>query len=69
MRGYAGTHYYGDFCSGLVRVVPPSGLLCRATARLDLGSRVREGLTSFGRDAEGEVYIVDLGGNVYRIVP
>jgi hypothetical protein len=69
MPGYAGTYIYGDYCRGFIR-----------SFRLQDGRAVEEddftatlgshpGLTSFGTDAEGEVYILELGGNVYRIEP
>jgi hypothetical protein len=29
----------------------------------------RKGLTSFGTDAAGEVYMLELGGSLFRIVP
>jgi hypothetical protein len=29
----------------------------------------RRNLSAFGLDAEGEVYVLELGGDVYRIVP
>lgn len=69
MPGYAGTYFYGDFCSGFVRSFRfEAG---RAVDERDwtpmLGAR--ESLTSFGTDAFGEVYMLELGGSVYRIVP
>jgi glucose/arabinose dehydrogenase len=58
-----GRYVYGDFCAGrLFRVKLPSG-----------GSRGRslslprvEGLSSFGEDARGRVYVTSLNGKVYR---
>ena len=69
MPGYAGTYFYGDFCSGFVRSFRfEAG---RAVDERDwtpmLGAR--ESLTSFGTDAFGEVYMLELGGSVYKIVP
>ena len=29
----------------------------------------RRNLAAFGADADGEVYMLELGGNVYQIVP
>ena len=58
-----GRYVYGDYCAGrLFRVKLPSG-----------GSRGRplslpriEGLSSFGEDARGRVYVTSLNGKVYR---
>jgi glucose/arabinose dehydrogenase len=69
MPGYAGTYFYGDFCSGFVRSFRLQD--GRAVDEQDWTSALgqRESLTSFGTDAEGEVYMLELGGSVYRIVP
>jgi glucose/arabinose dehydrogenase len=69
MPGYAGTYFYGDFCTGFV-----------SSFRLESGRPVdqrdwtaqlgrRRNLSSFGVDADGEVYMLELGGEIYRIVP
>ena len=69
MPGHAGVYFYGDFCSGFVRSFRFEG--GKAVDERDwtgvLGPH--EGLTSFGTDAEGEVYILELGGSLYKIVP
>lgn len=65
-----GTYFYGDYCSRRVW-----------TFRYDSGSVSEEkeisndldstntlqALSSFGQDTNGELYVVDLGGTVYRI--
>jgi len=38
-------------------------------ARLDGGLRGIGSVTSFGLDADGEVYVVDYDGEVYRLEP
>lgn len=63
-----GHYFYSDYCSGWVR-----------SFRLQDGAVVDEAdwptlrpggsIPSFGEDAAGELYIVDAGGQVYRIVP
>jgi glucose/arabinose dehydrogenase len=66
MPGHAGTYFYGDFCSGFV-----------SSIRLDTGEQLdwtselgpHPALTSFGVDADGEVYMLELTGNLYQIVP
>jgi len=69
MPGYAGTYFYGDYCRGFVRAFRlQEG---RAVDEQDLTDFLgaHPGLTSFGVDAEGEVYFVALGGEVHRIEP
>ncbi len=69
MPGYAGTYFYSDYCSGFVRSLRLEG--GRAVDQRDWTSQLgtRRNPASFGTDADGEVYILELGGNVYEIVP
>lgn len=70
MPGYAGTYFYGDYCSGLLRSFRLQN--GRAAEERDWTSAVRSdrfSISSFGQDAEGEAYLVDYGGAVYRIAP
>jgi glucose/arabinose dehydrogenase len=69
--GYAGTYFYGDYCQGFVRSFRlESG---RAVDQRDWTSSIGRGVirnvSSFGVDLDGELYVVDYGGAVYRIVP
>lgn len=72
MPGLAGRYLYGDYGSNRVfsfrwvdgRVEDEVEL----TADLDPDSLVQE-LTSFGEDAEGELYLVSRDGTVFRIEP
>jgi hypothetical protein len=69
----AGRYFYGDFCGGFVRSFVFSGGVATNpgthTAQLDPGGGLVNGLTSFGEDAEGEIYIVDRSGTILKIVP
>ena len=70
LPGYRGTYFYGDFGSGFIR----SFRLVNgaATESRDVTGMLGRGVDSpvaFGTDAEGEVYIVDYEGEVYRIGP
>lgn len=70
LPGYAGTYFYSDNCSGFVRSFRMEG--GRGVDPRDWTSTLGRGLdapTSFGVDADGEVYIVDGDGEIYRIVP
>lgn len=62
-----GVYLYGDFCGGWVRSLRHVG--GQATELYDWPSlRVSGGLSSFGEDARGELYIATLSGGLYRIV-
>ena len=64
--GLQGIYLYGDYCSGWVRAArAPGGKV--ATQR-DLGLQVPS-LSSFGTDADGELYALSLSGDVFRIAP
>ena len=69
MPGYAGTYFYGDYVSGFVRSFRLSG--GAATDQRDWTASFRgvRNPSSFGVDADGEVYVVEYGGSVYRIEP
>ena len=69
MPGYAGTYFYGDFCSGFIRSFRLQDGRPRDQRDWTAALGAREGLTSFGTDAEGEVYMLEFGGNLYRIAP
>ena len=61
-----GVYIFADYCVGDIQ-----GLLARNTVRLDersLGIPVASGqVTSFGEDADGEIYVLSAAGAVYRI--
>ncbi len=61
-----GWYVYGDFCSGRIwrlRRNPDRAV----EQRLLLDTELL--ITSFGEDAAGELYVVDLKGGVYRLAP
>ena len=67
-----GVYFYGDYCTGIIRSFRiDQG---QATNQTDWTSALRtqsggqmQGLSSFGQDARGELYILLLSGEVYRI--
>jgi glucose/arabinose dehydrogenase len=70
LPGYGGTYFYGDLCSAFIRSF--RFVNGQATDLHDWTSAVGHGIsnmTSFGTDAEGEIYIVDRDGGIYKIVP
>ena len=56
----AGAYVYGDFCTGEVFMLAGG----RQTLLLD----TTLGISSFGEDQAGELYVVGLGGTVHRLV-
>jgi hypothetical protein len=70
LPGYHGTYFYGDYCTGFIRSFRLEN--GRAVDERDWTanlSRDVDALSSFGVDGEGEIYIVDHFGEVFRIVP
>jgi len=68
-----GTYFYGDYCTGIVRsFMIANGQAVNAkdwssSLRTQAGGRMA-GLSSFGQDGRGEIYLVLLTGEVYQIV-
>jgi glucose/arabinose dehydrogenase len=63
--GLVGTYVFGDFCDGRLRALTRRGgsvLIQQLSPRVDL-------LSSFGEDANGELYVFSLAGGVYRLEP
>jgi glucose/arabinose dehydrogenase len=70
LPGYQGTYFYGDFISGAIRSFRFQG--GQATDARDWSDTIGRDIgnvSSFGQDAEGELYVVDYDGEVFRIVP
>lgn len=62
----AGRYLYGDLCTGKITVVDLAGGAVAGSVELDVELR---GLTSFGVDASGRIYVMALGGSVLRLDP
>lgn len=58
-----GIYFYGDFCSG--RIWAYDVQASEGSPRLMLDTDMQ--ISSFGEDAEGELYVVDFRGAVFRI--
>jgi len=67
-----GRYFYADFCTGLLRSFVWTGGVVREHWDWK-GALDREGvlqqISSFGVDADGEVYIVTLTGSIFELVP
>jgi hypothetical protein len=61
-----GTYFYADYCSGWVRSFKWVG--GQVTESSSWASLAVTNPTSFGQDANGELYICTQGGTVYKIV-
>lgn len=65
-----GRYLYGDLCSGRIRSFVWNGNAAVSQVELTdaLGANgTLQALASFGEDGDGELYVVDLAGTVYRI--
>jgi glucose/arabinose dehydrogenase len=74
MPDLAGRYFYGDFCDGWVRSFrivdgAPTDLTDHTNDLFDDPNSLAFDLTSFGTDAEGELYVVDQAGAVLKVVP
>jgi glucose/arabinose dehydrogenase len=65
----AGTYFFGDYCSGFVRSIRVAGGQASELRDWSAGTRGVGAPTAFGLDAQGEVYVVDYDGEVYRLEP
>lgn len=67
LPGLVGQYVFGDFASGRIwRLVPSGGEFTRE----ELFDFANDSLASFGQGNDGELYVVDLGGGaLYKIVP
>ena len=62
----AGNYFFADYCAGFLKSIKwPSVSVGDWSSTLSPGT----GVSSFGQDNKGELYIVQLGGPVWKIVP
>jgi hypothetical protein len=64
-----GTYFYSDFCAGFIRTfeVLAGVAINQADRTAEVGTS--GSVSTFGEDARGELYIVNHGGQVYRMIP
>jgi glucose/arabinose dehydrogenase len=62
--GMVGRYIFGDFISGKIWILTESGATWNQTLALSTG----RGISSFARDDNGEIYVIDYGGNVLKVV-
>lgn len=61
--GMSGIYFYGDFCSGRIWGLSFNGSSWQNMEYIDSSLSI----SSFGEDVNGEIYVVDLNGGVYRL--
>ncbi len=61
-RDLQGLYVFGDFCSGRIWTMPSTG--STVTQRRDTNLKI----SSFGESESGELYLLDLGGTLYRVI-
>jgi len=59
-----GAYFFGDYCTGYIWSLQREGDQWQMTKRLESGLHI----SSFGEDVNGELYVVDHGGNLYQLV-
>jgi glucose/arabinose dehydrogenase len=64
-----GTYFYGDFCAGFVKSFRHQNGQPTEQTEWPLLSPPGSFVTSFGEDAAGELYVMTLGGGLFKIVP
>ncbi|MCU0224627.1 MAG: PQQ-dependent sugar dehydrogenase [Acidobacteria bacterium] len=73
MPDLRGTYFYGDYCTGDVKTFRyVAGLVTNPldlTAQLDPTNALASNLTSFGVDAQNEIYITRRAGTVLKVLP
>lgn len=68
IAGLQGAYLFGDLATAEVWALPTDGT--SAGARVSLGVEVAPGtLVSFAEDADGEVYVISIGGSISRLEP
>ena len=66
IAGLNGAYLYSDNCNGTIKaLVVRDG---KVSQQRSLGIQAQS-VASFGQDQNGELYVLTLGGPVYRIVP
>lgn len=69
MPSQRGTYFYADLCNGFVRSFRLQNGQVAERFEWPLLSPPGNFVTSFGEDAQGEMYLMNLSGGLWRIVP
>ena len=60
-----GSYVFGDYCSGRVWVIPATYAAFTTLPNPVVDTTYH--ISSFGEDSTGRIYLVDLGGSIYRL--
>jgi hypothetical protein len=62
-----GIYFFGDYCEGTIwgATQQSNGSWTRQTL---LSTGIKNGISSFGEDVNGELYVADLNGAVYHVI-
>ena len=63
LKGWQGAYFYSDYCSGKLWALTQDGAVWTNTLVLSTGYPI----TSFGEDAQGELYVVARSGEIYQM--
>ncbi len=71
IRSLQGTYVFGDFCSGRIWGLSPSGDPGKSQGGFEKKLLVKSDLmiSSFAEDNQGEIYVIHYDGEIYKIVP
>lgn len=64
-----GTYFYADFCAGFVRSFRYQNGQPTEQTEWPLLSPPGGSITSFGEDAEGELYVLNQSGGLFKVIP
>lgn len=62
-----GGYLFGDYCSGSIRAISAADALANGHAPASVVGEGGFPISSFGQDDAGELYVVDLSGNVLKV--
>ena len=73
LKGFEGVYFFGDYCSGNIwsfKVIDgKASEFKNRTEEINIADgEFTNYISSFGQDADGEIYIVDYNGAVYKII-
>ena len=73
LKGFEGVYFFGDYCSGNIwsfKVIDgKANAFKNRTEEINIADgEFTNYISSFGQDADGEIYIVDYNGAVYKII-
>ena len=73
LKGFEGVYFFGDYCSGNIWSFKVKDGKANAFKNRTEEINIADGeftnyISSFGQDADGEIYIVDYNGAVYKII-